>query len=196
MDKIISLRPFESVDALRQRLGQDRKKAGPAGISPRLFDECVEIYEGYGNVDQILQDCERIGKELRRAIDGWTGEKKGKGKERDDSPGLSDDGALNIVSLSNASSAKDFIAKPPSLLAPEVVLKDYQITGVNWLRLLHSKRYSCILADEMGAYIPYSCHINGYNILLIGLGKTVQVISFFALLKEQGCAGPHLVVVP
>ena len=29
-----------------------------------------------------------------------------------------------------------------------------------------------------------------------GLGKTVQVISFFAHLKERGRNGPHLIVVP
>lgn len=29
-----------------------------------------------------------------------------------------------------------------------------------------------------------------------GLGKTIQVISFFAYLKERGNNGPHLVVVP
>jgi hypothetical protein len=32
--------------------------------------------------------------------------------------------------------------------------------------------------------------------LCAGLGKTIQVISFFAHLKEQGSKGPHLVVVP
>lgn len=31
---------------------------------------------------------------------------------------------------------------------------------------------------------------------LSGLGKTIQVISFFAQLKEKGNKGPHLVVVP
>ncbi|KAL5485428.1 FUN30 [Sanghuangporus weigelae] len=177
--KIMSLRPFQSVSDLKKRLGQDKKKAGPADISPRLFEECVEIYEGYGNVDKILKDCERIGMELKKAIAAWT--KKSKGKEREDSPALrdlSDDGALAIASLSGSTSTNSLLTKAPSLLAPGVQLKDYQLTGVNWLRLLHSKGYSCILADEMG------------------LGKTVQVISFFAQLKEQGCAGPHLVVVP
>lgn len=31
---------------------------------------------------------------------------------------------------------------------------------------------------------------------VLGLGKTIQVISFFALLKERGNFGPHLVIVP
>ena len=148
---ITSLRPFHSVADLRKRLGQDKKKAGPADISPRLFEDCVEIYEGYGNVDKILKDGERIGTELKKAIAAWT--QKSKGKEREDSPALrdlSDDGALSIVSLSGAFAAGSLLTRAPSLLAPGVQLKDYQLTGVNWLRLLHSKGYSCILADEMG----------------------------------------------
>jgi SWI/SNF-related matrix-associated actin-dependent regulator 1 of chromatin subfamily A len=34
------------------------------------------------------------------------------------------------------------------------------------------------------------------SIPLSGLGKTIQVISFFAHLKEHGSKGPHLVIVP
>ncbi|THH07226.1 hypothetical protein EW145_g3523 [Phellinidium pouzarii] len=162
--KIIALRPYVSVDDLKKRLGQEKKKAGPAGISPH----------------KILQDCERIGKELKNAVASWTG----KGKEREHSQlstfrdDASDDGALNLVSIVNTSASNGFIDRASSFLAPGVQLKDYQIIGVNWLRLLHSKKYSCILADEMG------------------LGKTIQVISFFAQLKEEGCVGPHLIIVP
>lgn len=32
--------------------------------------------------------------------------------------------------------------------------------------------------------------------IVIGLGKTIQVISFFAYLQEIGKTGPHLVIVP
>jgi SWI/SNF-related matrix-associated actin-dependent regulator 1 of chromatin subfamily A len=38
----------------------------------------------------------------------------------------------------------------------------------------------------------YKIHLRG----CLGLGKTVQVISLFALLKERGIKGPHLIVVP
>ncbi|CCD26424.1 DNA-dependent ATPase FUN30 NDAI_0H02500 [Naumovozyma dairenensis CBS 421] len=66
----------------------------------------------------------------------------------------------------------------PRLLNPEMTLKDYQQTGINWLNLLYHNQMSCILADDMG------------------LGKTCQVISFFAYLKQINEPGPHLVVVP
>ncbi|TFY75886.1 hypothetical protein EWM64_g8126 [Hericium alpestre] len=74
------------------------------------------------------------------------------------------------------------MTEQPRLLSPGVRLKDYQLIGVNWLRLLYGKGLSCILADEM--------------VLYLGLGKTAQVISLFAYLKEQGNKGPHLIVVP
>lgn len=189
---------------MQRRLGQGKKKAGPAGISPRLFNDCVTIYDGYTQVDGVLRNCARIGEELKRAIAAWSG-KKGKGKAREGSSssdvqdGSSDDGAISLVSISNTSSKGGFISKPSALLAKDVQLKDYQIIGVNWLRLLHTKRYSCILADEMGRFffITWMLVLSAHRVIcILGLGKTVQVISFFAQLKEEGCEGPHLIIVP
>lgn len=71
-----------------------------------------------------------------------------------------------------------FFKGRPKLLGPDVQLKDYQQTGINWLNLLYHNHMSCILADDMG------------------LGKTCQVISFLAYLKQINEPGPHLVVVP
>lgn len=42
--------------------------------------------------------------------------------------------------------------KPPGV-PDNIKLKGYQMLGLNWLRLLHSKGLSCILADEMGRSI-------------------------------------------
>ena len=74
--------------------------------------------------------------------------------------------------------SKQRFSPQPSIMAEGVVLKDYQIVGVNWLSLLFDKKLSCILADDMG------------------LGKTCQVIAFLANILEKGVKGPHLVVVP
>ncbi|KAG6903097.1 hypothetical protein C0995_006284 [Termitomyces sp. Mi166 len=58
-------------------------------------------------------------------------------------------------------------------------LKDFQLTGLNWLAYSWSKGVNGILADEMG------------------LGKTVQTVSFlYYLFHELQQYGPHLVVVP
>ncbi|KAI0769720.1 SNF2 family N-terminal domain-containing protein [Trametes elegans] len=185
--KIIELRPFKSVEDLTAKLGQGKKKAGPAGISPRMFEDSAAIFEGYGKVDSILADCEDIGAELRKEISSWTkGKSRGKahnvmtnGANSRDSSVVGDEGAINFTHLEMPEhKPKYFMMSQPSLLSPGVKLKEYQLIGVNWLSLLYHKGLSCILADEMG------------------LGKTIQVISFFAYLKERGREGPHLIVVP
>ncbi|XP_058547524.1 E1A-binding protein p400 isoform X2 [Neofelis nebulosa] len=64
----------------------------------------------------------------------------------------------------------------PSLLYG--ALRDYQKIGLDWLAKLYRKSLNGILADEAG------------------LGKTVQIIAFFAHLAcNEGNWGPHLVVV-
>lgn len=156
---IIRLRPFASVDDLNTKLGQGRKKMGPTGISPRMFEDCQTIFEGYGEVDSILEDCEQIGADLRAAIATWTTTAgdigKGKAKETQvlDSLGdVIDDGALSLVSFSPSRNQvpKDYLLTQPTLLSEAVQLKDYQLLGVNWLHLLYRSNLSCILADEMG----------------------------------------------
>lgn len=58
-------------------------------------------------------------------------------------------------------------------------LRDFQITGINFLAYNWTKGNNVILADEMG------------------LGKTVQTVSFMNWLRcDRGQAGPFLVVVP
>ncbi|KDQ57509.1 hypothetical protein JAAARDRAFT_130772 [Jaapia argillacea MUCL 33604] len=195
-DKIIELRPFTSADDLRSKLSQGKKKAGPAGISPRMFEDCTQIFAGYGAVDSVLEDCERIGASLKAAIASWTAPSS-KGKEREASVQSNsrngsvlgedavEDGALSLRTVASVK-ARDYISSQPSLLSGDIRLKEYQLLGVNWLSLLFRRQLSCILADEMGVYLL--CNTS--------LGKTIQVISFFAHLKQQGNKGPHLIVVP
>ncbi|KAK7053465.1 ATP-dependent DNA helicase Hrp3 [Paramarasmius palmivorus] len=58
-------------------------------------------------------------------------------------------------------------------------LKDFQLTGLNWLAYLWSKGENGILADEMG------------------LGKTVQTVAFLSyLFHKMQQYGPFLVIVP
>ncbi|KAK7053332.1 DNA-dependent ATPase fun30 [Paramarasmius palmivorus] len=172
---IIGLRPFKDMEDLNARLGQGKKKAGPSGISPRMFEDATDIFRGYSVVDSVLEDCENIGAKLRSSIEKWTTHSSSK-----QNTGNEEEGALSLRSLAplKDKKLKGYLVQQPASIASGVQLKDYQLLGVNWLHLLYSSSYSCILADEMG------------------LGKTIQVISFFAYLKEKGNKGPHLVVVP
>ncbi|XP_031847081.1 lymphoid-specific helicase [Nomia melanderi] len=57
-------------------------------------------------------------------------------------------------------------------------LRDYQIRGFKWLKVLYENGINGILADEMG------------------LGKTVQVIALLCHLFENEQEGPYLIIVP
>lgn len=57
-------------------------------------------------------------------------------------------------------------------------LRDYQVVGLNWLKVLYENGVNGILADEMG------------------LGKTIQVIALFAHLLEKRQDGPYLIIAP
>ncbi|CCK71238.1 chromatin-remodeling ATPase CHD1 KNAG_0G01800 [Huiozyma naganishii CBS 8797] len=67
--------------------------------------------------------------------------------------------------------------QPPFVKGGE--LRDFQLTGINWMAFLWSKNDNGILADEMG------------------LGKTVQTVAFISwLIYSRRQNGPHLIVVP
>mgnify|MGYP001672202955 CR=1 FL=1 len=66
------------------------------------------------------------------------------------------------------------IPVPESL---QSILRDYQVTGFNWMTTLAAHRLGGILADDMG------------------LGKTLQVLAFL-LAKQEAGAPPSLVVAP
>lgn len=149
---------------MNTKLGQGKKKAGPAGISPRMFEECQHIFREYSVVDDILQDCERIGAQLRAIIASWsTSTTMGEGEAKEGNAvstlGYQTDGALSLVNLGSLRSHKscDYLATQPSLVSDTVQLKEYQLLGVNWLNLLYQRKLSCILADEMGMLFSNIC---------------------------------------
>ncbi|KAF9263334.1 hypothetical protein L218DRAFT_980171 [Marasmius fiardii PR-910] len=68
---------------------------------------------------------------------------------------------------------------PEWIAATDCQLKDFQLTGLNWLTYLWCKGENGILADEMG------------------LGKTVQTVAFLSYLFHKFHQyGPFLVIVP
>lgn len=73
------------------------------------------------------------------------------------------------------------VEKQPEYMGVDrgLVLRDYQMQGLNWLNLSWCKENSVILADEMG------------------LGKTIQTICFlYYMFKTQQLYGPFLCLVP
>lgn len=77
-------------------------------------------------------------------------------------------------------------------------LKDFQLTGLNWLAYLWSKGENGILADEMGLGKVRPWLRKGSSALWIdACFKTVQTVSFLSYLFHQlHQYGPYLVIVP
>jgi superfamily II DNA or RNA helicase len=72
--------------------------------------------------------------------------------------------------------AVDADARIPSGL--DATLRPYQVQGLAWLQFLRELGAGGVLADDMG------------------LGKTITTLAFLARLREDGSAGPSLVVCP
>ncbi|XP_057962074.1 protein CHROMATIN REMODELING 19 isoform X2 [Malania oleifera] len=131
-------------------------------------DEEEEEVEEDDVVGQALQKCAKISIELRRELYGSSVSACERYAEVEAS-------SLRVVTQEDIYAARgdedsDF----------QLVLKPYQLVGVNFLLLLYRKGVGgAILADEMG------------------LGKTIQAITYLTLLKHlENDVGPHLIVCP
>lgn len=154
----MSLRPFIDVDDIQRKLSKKK------GVSARIYQAYVEILEGYHSVDSVLEECERVGAELNEIISGWGGQPDSKSDSNGTAGEGADDAGVHLVDV-NAIDAnveednpkrreamKHYVRTQPAAISPSIQLKDYQLLGLNWLNLLHRKKLSCILADEMGKH--------------------------------------------
>ncbi|XP_060069241.1 SWI/SNF-related matrix-associated actin-dependent regulator of chromatin subfamily A containing DEAD/H box 1B-like [Ylistrum balloti] len=146
---LLKERPFKSFEDLHN------KCATVKGLTTDLIGGCREIIRVRDVIIRLMQKCEKISMEMERVVTYLT---------QQDSIDESDN--------------RIHITKQPALLNSEFQLKPFQMVGLNWLRIMHSKEINGILADEMG------------------LGKTIQTISFIAHLLEEGEEGPHVIIVP
>lgn len=98
-----------------------------------------------------------------------TPEETGKKRKNSGSGGKAEKRAKGVASYS-----------PTAAMFPLIngELRDYQLKGVTWLISLWSNGMNGILADQMG------------------LGKTVQTITFLSHLRHNRIPGPFLIVVP
>ncbi len=160
---IITARPFENEEQLRTKL--NRKK----GVSPRVFDDYVAMLRGYDSVDVVVEKCELVAKQISDILSVWASASSATPSIPSGSGVANSAPGTNLVAIrpeclelsSNEVSdeqkrirddaLEDYMAVQPESLG-DVKLKDYQVLGINWLNLLHRKKLSCILADEMGKW--------------------------------------------
>jgi chromodomain-helicase-DNA-binding protein 1 len=90
--------------------------------------------------------------------------------------------------------------QPAWLGGPDLVLRDYQLAGLNWLAKAWCVRVSRINKPHRNTNTPWRCRCDKHSVILadeMGLGKTIQSVSFLSyLFHTHGVYGPHLVIVP
>lgn len=203
---IVSNRPYSHLDEVRavsapvvetKAKGKRGGKA-PKPIGDKIVDKCLDMWTGYMAIDALVSEVESLGKPVADEMKKWGvdtfGKRDGELEITNIAPVSAnprpehDSGIATPASARRtpdsdddtlvSSKRKSRLISQPSIMADDLVMKDYQVVGINWLRLLFENDLSCILADDMG------------------LGKTCQVIAFLAHLYETGVRGPHLIVVP
>ena len=199
---VLSKKPFKNLGAIRKISSDNKpnpKRTAKRPIGDKIVDTCLEMWKCYDAIDGLVRQCESAGRPVAEQIKKWGVDVYGATNDgeldltnfdqkseaetsiRDSGIGTPTSGVASADEdgeIKGAAKDRNFVFGQPRLLQEDVVLKDYQVVGVNWLALLFENKLSCILADDMG------------------LGKTCQVIAFLAHLFEIGNKGPHLVIVP
>jgi SWI/SNF-related matrix-associated actin-dependent regulator 1 of chromatin subfamily A len=163
---VVSCRPFHSIfdaELVSKKESKAKSKSKRVQIGSLFVDKLTSWFAAFHAASEVIKHCEDRGKKLQSAMATWTIDKNGRPQEGT---------ALSV-------------SEKPRLMAEDITLKSYQLLGLNWMNLLHSKGFSGILADDMG------------------LGKTCQVISIIAHLvgtyskkSNKTRPWPFLVVVP
>ena len=155
-DQIISIRSDDDDDDD----DDDNSGAGDYHVS--------EAQQAEQKIQQAIETCKSLSIALERSIGGSSS------STHLSLSRLSDENENNSHKSSSIIRQSDI----PNL-SRSLVLKDYQVIGINWLYLLNQHRLSGVLADDMG------------------LGKTVQTIAFLALvMARETTPRPNLIIVP
>lgn len=121
-------------------------------------------------IDRQNEEEERKAKKGHGRAGGAAGERRRRTEQEEDAELLKDE--------KRGGQAETMFYESPGFIQSGV-MRDYQVSGLNWLISLHENGISGILADEMG------------------LGKTLQTIAFLGYLRHVcGIKGPHLITVP
>lgn len=171
------VRNVQAPAATHTKSGKKTKGARPRAVGEKIVDVCLDTWRGYEAVDSLIRRVEELGKPVAEAVKKWgvdvvsgagaSGELDMTEIKIDDSASAKDSG-IGTPTDSGDPQPEDadgeingtkrvknvgFFKDQPKELREGVILKDYQITGINWLNLLYEKKLSCILADEMGKFI-------------------------------------------
>ncbi|KAK3173325.1 hypothetical protein OEA41_006654 [Lepraria neglecta] len=128
------------------------------------------IKEIMATIDRQNDEVAQKAKKGHARAGGAAGERRRRTEQEEDAELLKDE--------KRGGQAETVFRESPAFIK-HGQMRDYQVSGLNWLVSLHENGISGILADEMG------------------LGKTLQTIAFLGYLRHVcGIKGPHLITVP
>lgn len=157
---------------------------GGGGSDDDDYFEMMDSADFKSEQAKVLKQCESFSASLRSALGRWDDNAAKASNGR-----VGQDGCVRLTKISDKSggdkSGAVLTEKDFEHIIPNLKLKEYQLVGVNWLKLLHyNPPVNGVLADDMG------------------LGKTIQTIAFLGWLKSNNHARgnleklPHLICVP
>ena len=150
-EMVVQHRPWDSIQALNDfKVGRSKNGRTFSTVVMRM----VKLLTCLQAVDNLIENCESIGKDLEREIAYHTK--------------ISANGNSNTKPNGHLTSIQTII-QAPEFFSPEFRLKEYQLAGVNWLNIIYQKKLSCILADEMG--LGKTCQIIALFAHLLSLNK-------------------------
>ncbi|XP_012220064.1 chromodomain-helicase-DNA-binding protein 1 isoform X2 [Linepithema humile] len=196
--KVKGMKKLENFIKRERKREQAREYAEPEDIDflESQLELTQELLKSYNNVERIIADFKKPDSEHPDYFSKWENlsyaeatwedgaliekkwpEKIKEFRDREDSKRTP---SKHCKVLKSRPKFHQLKAQPTYMgLEKELILRDYQMDGLNWMIHSWCKENSVILADEMG------------------LGKTIQTICFlYYLFHAQQLHGPFLLVVP
>lgn len=188
VEHMISKRPFTSLDQASGATIQS-KTTGKSGkirtttrkVGERLVEACTEMWTGYKAIDQLVNECKRLSNPLSEEMKQAGFNSYGANGELEvvsiRSPSLHDSGIgtpSSSVPISDEEAggtkktSKPEILQKPISMSADLVLKDYQVAGFNWLTMLYNHKLSGLLCDDMGMFI-YIVGLFGSKLVLTSM---------------------------
>lgn len=113
----------------------------------RIVDSDDEYEDGWNDeltkaqlkskADDVIKQCERVSKNLRASLKEWEGNKENTTND-----------CINLTSIQATTSQGVLNDADIDAICPGLVLNNYQLVGVNWLRLLYINNVNGVLAGK------------------------------------------------
>jgi hypothetical protein len=118
------------------------------------WKDCQNSTELQATAKRLLNHCEKIGKNLRRRLSEW-------GERIIDEANGETSFCTDLLNIRNLKDNAELLNdKSFEAMCPGLVLKEYQLVGVNWLKLLHENAINGVLADDMVQYFRFPCSLS------------------------------------